>query len=87
MPGLVKKLLICAAVDGLILQPTSAQRNNNVGLSALRIEYKTRRIYTLPQISNLQHKNEPYLESHGVIGENVQSISRSGLTIESLNRG
>ena len=75
MPGLVKKLLICAAVDGLILQPTGVQRNSNVGLSALRIEYRTRRIYALPQISNLQDRNEPCLESYGVIGENVQLLS------------
>ncbi len=69
MPGLVKKFLVIAAVDGLILQPTGGQRSNNFGLSALQIEYKTRRIYALPQILNLQHKDEAWLESHGVIGQ------------------
>jgi hypothetical protein len=69
MPGLVKKLLVFAAVDGLILQPIGGQRNNNVGLPTLQIEYKTRRMYTVPQISNLRHKDEARLVSHGVVGE------------------
>ncbi|KAK2781280.1 hypothetical protein FQN52_001712 [Onygenales sp. PD_12] len=62
MPGLARKLLIFAAVDGLILQPYTASQTSP---SALQIEYKTRRIYSPPSTST---KNEACLESHGVVG-------------------
>ncbi|KKZ67364.1 hypothetical protein EMCG_01092 [[Emmonsia] crescens] len=66
MPGLARKLLIFAAVDGLILQPyTTSQRNVTSNPSSLQIEYKTRRIYSPPSGSST---NDACLESHGVIG-------------------
>lgn len=49
MPGLVRKLLVIAAVDGLILQPHgNAQRNASNGHHAIQIQYKTRKISSLP---------------------------------------
>ncbi|OJD14049.1 hypothetical protein AJ78_05575 [Emergomyces pasteurianus Ep9510] len=67
MPGLARKLLIFAAVDGLILQPytTSQRKVTSNPSSALQIEYKTRRIYSPPSASTT---NDVCLESHGVIG-------------------
>ncbi|GAD95719.1 SacI domain protein [Paecilomyces variotii No. 5] len=53
MPGLVRKLLIIAAVDGLILQPHgNAQRNASNGHHAIQIQYKTRKISSLPPPSS-----------------------------------
>ncbi|QSS65167.1 SacI domain-containing protein [Histoplasma capsulatum] len=67
MPGLARKLLIFAAVDGLILQPYSSSQRGAPSNppSALRIEYKTRRIDSAPSSSN---SDDACLESHGVIG-------------------
>ncbi|KAG5300487.1 SacI domain-containing protein [Histoplasma ohiense] len=67
MPGLARKLLIFAAVDGLILQPYSSSQRGAPSnpSSALRIEYKTRRIDSAPSSSN---SDDACLESHGVIG-------------------
>ncbi|EER38028.1 conserved hypothetical protein [Histoplasma capsulatum H143] len=67
MPGLARKLLIFAAVDGLILQPYSSSPRGAPSnpSSALRIEYKTRRIDSAPSSSN---SDDACLESHGVIG-------------------
>lgn len=77
MPGLARKLLIFAAVDGLILQPygNGSSRNSTGtagGLSApVQIEYKTRRIHSLSPVASGQKQRESAksLESHGIIGE------------------
>ncbi|KAL1957509.1 hypothetical protein VTO42DRAFT_5972 [Malbranchea cinnamomea] len=74
MPGLVRKILIFAAIDGLILQPyygNGSSRNSvGAGLPApVQIEYKTRRIYSLsPGSSIQQQKGSQCLESHGIVG-------------------
>ncbi|PGH26528.1 hypothetical protein AJ80_01842 [Polytolypa hystricis UAMH7299] len=69
MPGLMRKLLIVAAVDGLILQPYAfGQNSSNNGATPIQIEYKTRRISSIPSWQSAKHRNDPYLESHGVIG-------------------
>lgn len=66
MPGLVRKILIIAAVDGLVLQPA---RNNAGSFSPLRIEYKSKRIQSLPAGSNYHNKGDERLESDGIIGK------------------
>lgn len=69
MPGLAKKLLIFAAVDGLVLQPYApGHRGTNNGGSALQIEYRTRRILSFPLSTCSLHRDDPCLESHGIIG-------------------
>lgn len=77
MPGLARKLLIFAAVDGLILQPyygNGSSRNSTGGgglATPIQIEYKTRRIYSLPPVASGQKQKEKEskcLESHGIIG-------------------
>ncbi|EEH50568.2 uncharacterized protein PADG_06647 [Paracoccidioides brasiliensis Pb18] len=68
MPRLARKLLIIAAVDGLILQPDTNSHQRTPGnnrSSALQIEYKTRRIYSPPTSSST---DDACLESHGVVG-------------------
>lgn len=75
MTGLARKLIIIAAVDGLILQPygNGSSRNSvpGGGLSGpIQIEYKTRRICSLSPVSlGQQQKGLDCLESHGIVGE------------------
>lgn len=75
MPGLARKLLIFAAVDGLILQPYygnngSSPRNSTGGgggggglATPIQIEYKTRRIYSLSPVASGQKQREKEKES------------------------
>lgn len=74
MPGLLRKLIVVAAVDGLILQPHgNGQRNGSNGACAIQIEYRTRKISLLPPSSpaspGRREKKEGGLESHGIVGK------------------
>jgi hypothetical protein len=40
MPGLVRKFLIFAAVDGLILQPLQTKGQKGAGAGAVKVGYK-----------------------------------------------
>lgn len=83
MPGLVRKLVIIAAVDGLILQPSgngprnggggssssNSNNNSNGGIPPLRIAYKTQKITSLSQAqANSTWERSPSLEAHGLVG-------------------
>ncbi|KAL1961746.1 hypothetical protein VTN77DRAFT_1108 [Rasamsonia byssochlamydoides] len=70
MPGLVRKLVIFAAVDGLILQPNgNRHRNGDNAQSPIQIEYRTQKITTLPATA-AEHpdKKSVGLEAHGIAG-------------------
>jgi len=73
MPGLVRKLLIFAAVDGIVLQPV-AQRNQRTDV-ALKIDYKTHTI--LPQLQDVSEEQPvpASFESHGIIGRLLHDAS------------
>ena len=65
MPGLVRKLLIYAAVDGLVLQPV-AQRGQRQPTTTT-IDYKTHSIK--PLLHSLEeHDNDKQLECYGIVG-------------------
>ncbi|KAF3481138.1 uncharacterized protein GIQ15_03897 [Arthroderma uncinatum] len=66
MPGLAKKLLVIAAVDGLILQPY--HNNTRSSANLVQVDYKTHHIHSPARVSNYQYKNDACLESHGLIG-------------------
>lgn len=70
MPGSVRKLIIVAAVDGLILQPNgNPHRNGNYGPSPIQIEYQTLKISSLTQLpAELSEKKSASLEAHGIVG-------------------
>jgi hypothetical protein len=73
MPSLVRKLVIFAAVDGLVLQPNGngGQRNSlgNGNSSSIQIDYKTRKITSLAQARpESTAKLTPSLEAHGLVG-------------------
>ncbi|PLB33473.1 SacI domain protein [Aspergillus candidus] len=69
MPGLLRKLVIFAAVDGLILQPPVANlRNYGNNDSALLIDYKTGRVSSLPASASELSERDSGLESYGLVG-------------------
>lgn len=77
MPGLLRKLLIVAAVDGLVLHAhgTNGARQNNSAsgndASSIRIDYKTNKVTTLPPSSSGTESLEGRdgLEAYGLVGE------------------
>lgn len=71
MPGLVRKILIVAAADGLILQPL-AQRNQRVP-GPVQIDYKSHTINPLnDDDGHAEYKAADTLEAHGIIGSRAR---------------
>jgi hypothetical protein len=66
MPGLVRKVVILAAVEGLILQAHGAVEHHN----SLKIDYQTRSISLLAAVEGVP-KTGPRLEVHGIIGKEL----------------
>ncbi|GKZ35052.1 hypothetical protein AbraIFM66950_005492 [Aspergillus brasiliensis] len=71
MPGLLRKLVIIAAVDGLILQSSGngLRHAGNNESSSLRIDYKTNKVSSLPApASDLDEDRDSGLEAYGLVG-------------------
>ncbi|KAJ5535859.1 hypothetical protein N7513_009045 [Penicillium frequentans] len=73
MPGLLRKLVIVAAVDGLILHGhgINGPRHNNGSnneASSIRIDYKTNKITALPVSTEESLEDREYLEAYGLVG-------------------
>ena len=66
MPTLIRKLVISAAVDGLILQPHS-QRDQRAN-PALQIRYTRRGSANLTSAPNNDLANSATLEIYGLVG-------------------
>ena len=71
MPGLVRKLVILAAVDGLILQP-STQRNQRA-IPSLCIKYDTHQIVGAGPASQIRDEASASLDTHGIVGSRPMS--------------
>ena len=70
MPGLIRRIFVFAAVDGLLLQsPPSSEPH-----TALRIEYKSQKLTSVPSISAEDYGKKPHLESHGIVGEECLTL-------------
>lgn len=72
MPSLLRKLVIIAAVDGLILQSSGNGLRNagNIEPSSLRIDYKTNKVSSLPApASDLDEDRDSGLETYGLVGK------------------
>ncbi|KAF2641803.1 SacI domain-containing protein [Massarina eburnea CBS 473.64] len=67
MPGLVRKLLIFAAVDGLILQPAPPRNHPPATQQAIKIDYRGN---VAPLLKDRREEDTApvSLEAHGVIG-------------------
>ncbi|KAL4893736.1 SacI domain protein [Aspergillus ambiguus] len=70
MPGLLRRLIVFTAAEGLILQsPGNGLRSNGNGESScLRIDYKTGKISLLATSPVEQHERESGLEVYGLVG-------------------
>jgi len=66
MPGLVRKLLIFAAFDGLVLQPL-AQRGQRPA-PAVKIAYKDNQIVASPRDGDEVRGPRKSFEAFGVVG-------------------
>ncbi|KAJ5161890.1 hypothetical protein N7492_007282 [Penicillium capsulatum] len=73
MPGLLRKLAIVAAVDGLVLHahgvngPRHGSGSNNEA-SSIRIDYKTNKISALPSSASESLEGKNALEVYGLVG-------------------
>jgi hypothetical protein len=71
MPGLVRKLLIFAAVDGLILQPAPPRNHKPATDQAIKISYKCGKgnaILPLLKDRREEDTTKETLEAHGIVG-------------------
>ncbi|KAL1598811.1 hypothetical protein SLS60_007953 [Paraconiothyrium brasiliense] len=67
MPGLVRKLLIFAAVDGLVLQPAPPRNHPPTTQQAIKIDYKGN-VGPLLKDRRQEDTAPDTLEAHGIIG-------------------
>ena len=74
MPGIIRKLLIFAAADGLVLQPISPHRSQQRPLTPIKIEYGSHRVRPLLDEDGFR-RGEHAIESHGVIGTSIRGLS------------
>jgi hypothetical protein len=67
MPGIVRKLLVFAAVDGLVLQPAAPRNHTSGAQPAIKIDYKGN---VGPLLTNRSENDTltASFEAHGVIG-------------------
>ena len=72
MPGLVRKLVVCAAVDGLILQPLHQRAQRS-----LKIDYKS---HAVSSSTDSASKEDVSLECHGIVGTLAPLADRRRLT-------
>ena len=68
MPGLVRKLLIFAAVDGLGLQPAPPRNHKPATEQAIKLDYKTNVINPLLKDRRDEEVAPSTLEVHGIVG-------------------
>lgn len=66
MPGIVHKLVVIAAVEGLVLQPSSSR--NHRPAPSIQISYQTNRIVALGEGQPENIRNSPSLDAHGIVG-------------------
>lgn len=69
MPGLARKLLIFAAVDGLILQPAPPRNHKPTTEQAIKVSYKSNAIAPLLKDRREEDTAPPSLEAHGIVGK------------------
>lgn len=77
MPPLARKLLITAAIDGLILQPLQNSRSRTPPSSpdsgSVKLEYKTNKLSSYTADKQLKLKDEgSSVEAHGIIGMQIE---------------
>lgn len=72
MPGLVRKILIFAAVDGLVLQPLAQRGQRSV--PATKISYKNNQITPVLNVGGDRDESGKSFEAFGVVGESMWEL-------------
>lgn len=69
MPGLIRKILICAAADGLILQQISSRANiKSIEQSSIKLDYESHAISPLLKDRRQEDAIPSTIEVYGVVG-------------------
>ena len=71
MPSLVRKLVVYAAVDGLILQPAH-QRSQR----SLLVDYKTHKVSIANRVAS---RDDSSIDCHGIVGIRPKRAKGVGL--------
>jgi hypothetical protein len=76
MPNLVRKLLIFAAVDGLILQPAPPRNHPPATQQAIKVDYKGN---VGPLLTERREDDSApvSLEAHGIVGTAAVALTRT----------
>jgi hypothetical protein len=77
MPGMVRRVLIFAAVDGLILQPAPPRNHKPTTEQAIKVEYKTNVISPLLKDRRDADTATTTLDTHGIVGMRRKPSTRS----------
>jgi len=67
MPPLIRKLLIFAAVDGLILQPSAPRNHPPAAQQAVKVDYKGN-VGPLLKDRREEDAAPTCIEAHGIVG-------------------
>ena len=69
MPGLARKIVICAAVDGLVLHPLNSRKDQQQQrLTPVRIKYGDASISHTATSDLSSSSSQPSFEAFGIIG-------------------
>jgi hypothetical protein len=68
MPGLIRKVLIFAAVDGLVLQPAPPRNHKPATEQSIKLDYKSSKIGSLLKDRREEDVAPNTLEVHGIVG-------------------
>ncbi len=71
MPSLARKVLVCAAADGLILQPLTSRKDQRPA-APIQVRYGDAAVSTVSRdaVSDMT-KGHPSFESFGIVGPSV----------------
>ena len=72
MPGLARKIVICAAVDGLVLHPLNSRKDQQQQrLTPVRIKYGDASISHAAAAEPSSSSSQPSFEAFGIIGTSL----------------
>ena len=81
MPGLARKIVICAAVDGLVLHPLNSRKDQQQRLTPVRIKYGDASISHAAAADPSSSSSQPSFEAFGIIGTSLFHPTPNSLTL------
>lgn len=86
MPGTVRRVLIFAAVDGLILQPAPPRNHKPTTEQAIKVEYRTNAISPLLKDRRDADTAPTTFDAHGIVGTRLPDLPLNEKFLLSLAR-